>query len=287
MVNAVVIDTHVHLYPPEIIKDRARISEREEYFRILSSSRVHKWGTAEELIAAMDVDGVDESWVFGFAFHDVGLCRLCNDYVIDSASRFAGRLKPLAVVPPLAAGAEREIQRCAELGVAGVGELFPDGQSFNVDDIRETWRLVGACHENGLFLLLHASEPVGHLYPGKGSIGPKELYRMASNHPELVIVLAHMGGGLFVYEQMPEVKKVLANVWYDTAALPFLYAPSILNTAIASGVGDKLLYGSDYPLLGYPRYKKMFEASGITDGDTKAILCGNAKRLLQMNSECS
>ena len=229
----------------------------------------------------MDADGVGESWIFGFAFRDIGLCRLCNDYVIDAASRSGGRLKPLAVVPPLAAGAEAEIQRCAELGVIGVGELFPDGQSFNVDDIRETWRLAGVCHENGLFLLLHASEPVGHQYPGKGSVGPKELYRMASNHPELSIVLAHMGGGLFLYEQMPEVRDILANVWYDTAAIPFLYAPQILDAAAVSGAAHKLLYGSDYPLLRCPRYNRMFEASGITLETRELILSGNAGRLLK------
>ncbi len=274
-----IIDTHVHLYPPEIIRDRDKISEREEYFRVLSGSKVHKWATAEELLDSMSEDGVDESWVFGFPFRDMGLCRLCNDYVLDAASRSNGRLKPLAVVSPLASGAEAEILRCAELGVIGVGELSPSGQSFNVDDIRETWRLAGACHENNLFILLHSAEPVGHQYPGKGSIGPRELYQFVSNHPELTVVLAHMGGGLFIYEHMPEVRRALRNVLYDTAAIPFLYEPSILSAAVASGIGEKLLYGSDYPILSYSRYKKMFEKIADFSEFGEKIMSLNALRL--------
>lgn len=275
-----VIDTHVHIYPPEIIRDWEKIASREPYFDMLARSKVHRWATAEDVLAKMEQDGVDQSWVFGFAFDDLGLCRACNDYVIEAVRNSGGRLKGLAVVPPLAPGFEEEIARCHEAGLVGVGELFPEGQGFQIDALEQTWRLVGACHERDLFVLLHTAEPVGHAYPGKGTVGPKEAWSFCSNHPELKVIFAHWGGGLWLYELMPEMALDLENAWYDTAATPFLYRPDVFRSAAAAGVGHKILYGSDFPLLAWPRYRRMMDEAGLSGDLMEAICSGNAGRLL-------
>ena len=93
-----IIDTHVHVYPPEVIRDWERIASREDYFGTLVRSRVHKWGTARDVLETMDADGVDESWITTFGFKDLGLCRLCNDYALEAAHDSGGRLKAMAVV---------------------------------------------------------------------------------------------------------------------------------------------------------------------------------------------
>lgn len=274
-----IVDTHVHVYPPAIRENRKEIAGREPYFDLLTRGSAHRWGTAEDVLAAMDEDGVGQSWICGFAFSDIGLCRDCNDYVLGAASSSNGRLKAMIVVPPLARGMEDEIARCARLGAIGVGELFPDGQNFPLDDPRATWRLAAVCQENNLFLSLHCAEPVGRQYPGKGSVGPREAYAAALAHPELRIVLAHWGGGLFMYEQMPDVRADLRNVWYDSAATPFLYTHSIYDAAAAAGVGGKILYGSDFPLLRLPRYQKMLDESGMSASQKEAYFSENAKVL--------
>ena len=272
------IDTHVHVYTPETIRDWEKIAEHEEYFGTLAGSKVQKWATADDVLAAMDEDGIDESWICGFGFNDLGRCRETNDYVLEACARSARRLRPLCVVPPLARGAEAEIVRCAARGAIGVGELFPDGQMWCVDDARETWRLAAACHENGLFLLVHAAEPVGRNYAGKGRTGPRELYQLARNHPELRIQMAHLGGGLFMYESMKDVAVDLLNVHYDIAALPFLYDARMLRAAMEI-VPRKLLYGSDFPILRYPRYWAAIEGA-LGAEERMALLSANATRML-------
>ncbi|MDR0648790.1 MAG: amidohydrolase family protein [Synergistaceae bacterium] len=281
-----IVDTHVHVYPPEVREDWQSIAQRERCFGAEVAGRVHRWATAEDVLGAMEIDGVDESWICGFAFTDLGLCRLCNDYVLECAQNSGGRLKPIIAVPPLARGACDEIARCAELGAIGVGELLPDGQLFCVEDIDETWRFAAECQEHGLFVLLHVAEPIGRDYPGKGRSGPKEAYMFARNHPELCIVMAHCGGGLFLYEQMPDVRADLRNVWYDTAAAPFVYGASILNSIIASGTAEKFLYGSDFPILRLPRYKEMIEGSAMIDKDLDGLFSANARRLLGAAELC-
>ncbi|QTX32877.1 amidohydrolase family protein [Aminithiophilus ramosus] len=274
------LDTHVHVYSPELIRTWKEVAEEEPYFGNLASGKVHRWARAEDVLDAMDHDGVDESWICGFAFSDMGLCRSQNDYVIESVRRSGGRLRGMAVVPPLAPGAEEEILRCREAGLVGVGELFPQGQGLDITDIRQTWRLVGACHEAGLFLLLHTAEPVGHDYPGKGSVGPKEAAAFCTNHPEATVILAHWGGGLWLYEQMAEMRRVLRNAWYDVAATPFLYGPSVFRAAFAAEVGEKLLLGTDFPILRRSRYDALLELAGLDEGQRRVLEGENGERLL-------
>lgn len=272
------VDCHVHVYPPEVIRNWERIAEDEPYFARLARGKVHRWATAEDALGAMDEAGISESWIFGFAFKDLGLCRECNDFVIEAQSRHPGRFKGFAVVPPLARGAEAEIIRCREKGLRGVGELFPEGQGFDLSDIRQTWRLAGACHECGIPVVVHTAEPVGHDYPGKGTVGPAEAVAFCSNHPELKVVFAHMGGGLWLYELMPEMGTLLQNAWYDTAALPFLYAPAIYRAAWAAGVGGKILFGSDFPIMKWDRHARHIEAAGLTGEQEAALLGVNEER---------
>ncbi|MDN5335848.1 MAG: uncharacterized protein PWR02_874 [Synergistales bacterium] len=274
-----IIDTHVHLYPPDVVREWEKIAEKEPYFRLLCSGKVHKWAVAEDLFEMMESDHIDQCWVTSFAFRDPGLCRHCNDYVIETSERSGGRVKGLAVVNPLSRDFEKEIFRCREAGMIGVGELFPDGQVFDITDERQTWRLAAACRDAGMFLMLHTAEQVGHDYPGKGSAGPKEAAAFCLNHPGLAVVFAHMGGGLWQYEMMPEMKICLQNAWYDTAAVPFLYDAPIFRAVFAAGVGHKILYGSDFPLLRIKRFKRMLGEASLSPEEESALLGGNAKEV--------
>lgn len=275
-----VVDAHVHVYPEVLLRDQERISEKEPHFDLLSHNKVHKWGTVDDLIVRMDETGVDQSWIFGFAFRDMGLCRLCNDYIVEAVKRWPDRLKGFAVIPPLNPDMEREIERCHDAGLVGVGELFPQGQMLDLDDIRQTWRLVGACHERNMVISIHTAEPVGHDYDGKGNVGPKEAARFCLNHPEAKVIFAHWGGGLWLYESMPEMREALKNARYDTAAWPWLYDEKILPAAFAAGLGHKILYGSDWPILSYPRYDALLSKTGLSEENLEMVRSKNALSFL-------
>lgn len=280
-----ITDGHVHVQPPHIEQNWEAIAAREHWFNTLIRSKINKWGTADGLIPQMDAAGVETALVTSFAFNDQGLCREVNDYVLDAAKHYPGRVVPLAVVSPMAPGAEAEIERCAALGAVGVGELFPDGQGFDLADETHTRRLVGSCAEAGLFLMFHTAEQVGHSYPGKGRAGAEQAARFCMNHPDARVVFAHFGGGLWVYEAMPEMKKLLANAWYDTAAWPWLYSHEIIDAIFAAGVGHKIIYGSDWPILTYPRYERLIERSKISEEQRSLLFSANAERLLSPKNE--
>lgn len=275
-----IIDVHTHIYPDEFVRDQEIISKSEPHFDLLTHNKVHKWGNADDLIRRMDETGIDQSWVFGFAFNDLGLCKVCNDYLIDAVRRYPTRLKGFASISPMARGFVAEIERCADAGLIGVGELFPQGQNFMLDDLRQTWRLAAVLSERKLILNVHTAEPVGHDYAGKGNVGPKEAAGFCINHPDVKVIFAHFGGGLWLYESMPEMRLYLRNAYYDTAAWPFLYDEKVLDAAKAVGVMDKILYGTDWPILDAKRFETRIKASNLSEDEKYALLCSNAMNLL-------
>ena len=122
--------------------------------------------------------------------------------------------------------------------------------------------LVEVLREHQLILLTHASEPVGHIYPGKGSVTPDMLYPFITNFPDLPVVCAHWGGGLPFYALMPEVKEALKNVYFDTAASPFLYRPGIYSQVSQLVGAERILFGTDYPLLPPGRLLREIDSAG-------------------------
>jgi predicted TIM-barrel fold metal-dependent hydrolase len=275
------IDFHVHITPPDIISDWQRYAEKEPYFALLSQSKHNKFATAEDLIAALEKDGtVDRAVVFGFAFRDIGLCRYVNDYVIEKVKEYPEKLTGFLVTPVRGEESAKEIERCVRGGLAGVGELFPEGQGFDLEDKAKMRSLTEACLEFSLPLLLHANEPVGHLYAGKTDVSLRQMETFVSDNPELKIILAHWGGGLLFYETMNEIKEKFRNVYYDTAATPFLYDSRIYLAAKALGLCEKILFGSDFPLLAPSRYLPALEESGLDPEEKNLILTENAQRLL-------
>jgi predicted TIM-barrel fold metal-dependent hydrolase len=269
------VDAHVHVFPPEVVGNRETFLGRDGRFDALYGSPKARMATADEVVRHMDEVGVAVSVVFGFAFGDQGLCRLVNDYVMGVVKARPDRFVGLACVAPGAPGAREELERCLDAGLRGCGELTPD--DAGPEEIRVLAPLVGCLEERGLPLMVHASEPVGHHYPGKGKYTTTECVALAQAYPGLRLVFSHMGGGLFLYELMPEVRDILSNVYYDTAAVPYLYDPRVYQVAVScTGVG-KLIFGSDYPLLSPSRYYKGL--AGLAEDVRAQVNDSNARRL--------
>ncbi|NQT30897.1 MAG: amidohydrolase [Deltaproteobacteria bacterium] len=276
-----IIDFHTHVFPPEIKKNRNKYIERDPCFAILYSDPKAKIATAEELIAGMDEAGVDISVILNIGWTTHELCVETNDYIIDSVSRYPQRLVGFCAVQPNSPkAAVAEIERCAKAGIKGVGEMRPDIQLFDLGDEMVMEPLVEVLKEHRLALLLHSSEPIGHDYPGKGIITPDMLYPFITSFPDLTIVCAHWGGGLPFYALMPEVKKAIGNVYFDSAASPFLYTPDVYQQVIKLVGADKVLFGSDYPLLTQRRLLNEIETLDLAEETKNLVLAGNALRLL-------
>ncbi|MCL4368904.1 MAG: amidohydrolase family protein [Actinobacteria bacterium] len=279
-----VIDVHTHVFSPNVIANRSVYTELDDWFGKLYASPKAKLASPADLLASMAEDGVEHAVLCGFPWRDPGLCAAENDFLRESAVLSRGKLIAFASVPPAQrTEAGREAARCLAAGMRGIGELNACAQHFSFGDPAQLRPLMEVAQSFDAPVLIHSTEPVGHRYPGKGRASLQGLCLLAQAFPQAKIVLAHWGGGLIFYELMPEVQRALANVYYDTAASVYLYRPTIFAVAAAMMKTDKVLFGSDYPVLGQRRMLEQVRGQDLPQPVLDRILCGNAAALLGLN----
>ena len=238
---------------------------------------------AAELIDQMDRSRVDRTVVFGFPWTDPELMRRHNDYVGEAASRFPDRLLPFVCVDPRVVEAPEEVERCLTSGMRGVGELafYTEILDSSIEEFLEP--IASSCRSHRVPLMIHTNERVGHWYPGKAEASLKVIYELIRSFPDNRFILCHWGGGLFVYELLKrEARDVLSQVAYDTAASPFLYDPGIYAVAVKIVGAQRVLFGSDYPLLLPDRYFEEMAAAGLTEEDRSWIKGRSASKWLNL-----
>lgn len=291
------IDAHVHYMPPLTSEELDALCRREPYWGLLlrppaGARSLQGWVSAERMLQDMDAAGVEYVVVQAQYRRTHEACVEHNDQLLALVRRWPQRVIAFATIQPLAGAAARdELRRCLDNGMRGVGELNPYAQGFGMDH-PDFLRLVERCIAYDVPLSLHVSEEVGRYYLGKSTTPLRHYYWLACRYPELKLILAHWGGGLFFYELMPAVRKALRNVWYDTAASPLLYPTAeIFEVALRCIDHRKLLFSSDYPLILYPRRQSepdlhTFRAqvqSLLPPEVGQAVLGGNAARLLKLD----
>ena len=277
-----IVDFHTHAFPPGFRARRTELAARDATFGDLFADPKARMATSNELVSAMDEDGVDvsrSSWA------SAGPIRASRARpTTTSSSRWpailAVSLDSRALTPAWPDWGADEAERCAAAGLRGVGELHPDTQRFDIGDASTMAPLVDVAGQHGLVLTTHSSEPVGHSYPGKGRTRPEALWRFIQAYPDVVLVCAHWGGGLPFYALMPEVGAALGNVYFDTAASPFLYEERIFDVATRLVGAEKVLLASDHPLIRPKRVLGELDRSGLSPADRAAVAGGNAARLL-------
>jgi len=268
-----IIDSHTHIFPDEVRKDREAFCRRDEGFSFIYKSPKAKMVGVEDLIASMDESRIDRSVICGFPWGRPDLCSLHNQYLMESASRYPSRF--IVFVSLLFSNLDwssKELDRAVKAGAKGVGEIAFYHDEMTSQDIHRMKPILTQMEKQRIPLLLHTNETIGHPYPGKGKTSPERFYELILSFPNLPIILGHWGGGLPFYELMPEVAKTMVNVYYDTAASPFLYSKKIYAIASEMVGVEKIFFGTDFPLISPRRYFEELEECGLSKPDQKKIL---------------
>jgi predicted TIM-barrel fold metal-dependent hydrolase len=236
---------------------------------------------AAELMDVMDKNGVDKSVIFGFPWKKSATFKMHNDYIIEMTQRYSDRFIGLGCFEASAKDAAGEAERCIAAGVCGIGELAFYQTGIEEAALKRLAPIMQMCSARNLPVLIHTNEPVGHDYHGKTPVTLSQIYRLIKRFPSNKIVLAHWGGGLFFYSLMKrEVKESLKNVYFDTAASPFLYDSEVYKIAVKLLGSEKILFGSDYPLLPPARYFSEMAQAELTRIQLDRIKGENAAQLL-------
>jgi predicted TIM-barrel fold metal-dependent hydrolase len=240
------------------------------------------------MLAAMDAAGVDQAVLLGWYWTQESVCRWHNaamaEWIQTAPERFIG----FAAIYPNAHIVD-QLESARVLGFRGVGELHLGVQ--NQTSNAQHWEtLCRWCAAHGWPVNFHVTEAAGHEHPGAVATPLQSFVRIAQAHPDLKIILAHWGGGLAYFEQNPRLRKILRNVYYDSAASPLLYDTGIFKQMRHLVGIEKLLFGSDYPLRLFPRSQKrpdmerfiqtIREEADLEAKELEALLGGNFRRLL-------
>jgi len=285
--ETMIIDAHTHIFPTEVLANPGRFDNLDAAFGLMHAGGARMISPAE-LLQAMDRHGVDMALLAGFPWRAPELCRLNNDFILEVIGTYPGRFLGLAVVNPSTnrgggpGEALAEATRCLEAGMHGIGELHLEIQGFSLHEREVIEPLCDVAMQYDRPLMIHVNEPVGHNYPGKEQVALSSIYALICDYPEMKLILPHWGGGFFLYELMPEVARAASNVFYDSAASPFLYNSRIHAVAESCAGADKLLFGTDFPLIPYQRCLDDAHAGGMSDAGFRAFLGGNARRLFRI-----
>jgi predicted TIM-barrel fold metal-dependent hydrolase len=275
-----ILDFHTHLFSPGV-RDNRDVYCSDPAFALLNSAPTAPLASHEDALRACSRDGVDRMVAMAFAWHEERYCEEQNAYLATLNEISAGAISAFGSIPLIdrknAATWARTIK---SLGLAGIGEIAFYARGLTVAALDYLYAVLDQARAFDLPLCIHVNEPVGHGYPGKYEPSLAELYRALGQYRDLTIVLSHWGGGLFFYELMPEVREALGHCYYDTAATPYLYSEEIYSVGMRILGDEKIIFGSDYPLLGAKRYIEAITRSVKNEESRKRILGGNAARIL-------
>lgn len=277
-----IIDFHTHIFPEEIRKNREKFFSPEPTFERLYRSSQAKMAGARQILNSMDEDGVDLSVVFGFPWKNSDLFKRHNDYILKAAAKYPKRLIGFCCFDLENKDAVSEADRCLDAGASGVGELAFYDSEIDGEALKKLEPVMGMCRARDLPIIIHTNEPIGHIYPGKTRTTLEQIYNLIKKFSKNKIVLSHWGGGIFFFHLLKKnVKEYFANISVDTAASPFLYDATIYPIAIRIIGADKILFGSDFPLLKPARYLKTLKKIGLSKEETDRICYRNAADLLE------
>lgn len=280
-----IVDAHVHLYPPEVNRDPAgwAAAHGEGHWAELCTRRrkdgrpVQTFPSVDQLLRDMDAAGVALAVLLGWYWENHESCAAQNKFYADCIRLHPDRLTAFATVQPRAGMvAFDEAVRAMDDGLAGFGELSPHSQHFALDD--PVWRqILMLASEWKVPVNLHVTDPASRAYPGRVETPLGDFLRLARDFPATTFILAHWGGGLAWSAEAA----ALTNVWFDTAASPLLYRPEVWTKARTR----QILFGSDYPLILYPRSNPAPDFAGLLGeakraAATDAVLGRNAAELL-------
>jgi predicted TIM-barrel fold metal-dependent hydrolase len=211
-----------------------------------------------------------------------------NDYVADIAKRYPKQFAAFGAIDPWKGEAAlREMERCAkDLGMIGL-KFMPNTQQFfpNDEQVYPLWELAQTL---GLVVLIHSGTTgVGAGHPGGGGVKLKYskpipyIDDVAADFPELKIIMAHPSWPW--QEEQLAILVHKPNVYMDLSGWsPKYFQPSLVQYA-STLIQDKVLFGSDYPVLTPERWLADFEQAPFRDEVRPKILLENAKKLLNLD----
>jgi predicted TIM-barrel fold metal-dependent hydrolase len=211
---------------------------------------------------------------------------ISSEEIAAKAAAHSDVLIPFGSVDPRRADAvERARSLVADHGVKGF-KFHPSLQAFAPNDIA-FYPLWEAIESLGVPALFHTGQTgIGAGLPGGRGIklrlsDPMLVDDVAADFPGLTVILAHPSVPWAASSISIATHK--ANAYIDLSGWSPKYFPADLVRAANSYLQDKVLFGTDYPLLTPERWLKDFDALEFKPAARAKILKANAVKVLGLD----
>jgi hypothetical protein len=276
-----VIDIHVHIMPYHMMKPSALAlikSGRKDYADVERYSADPK-----AFLALLDQLGVERAGLINYVAPNVmGLTPEINDWIAKYCQAAPDRLLAFGGVHPgTVADPGDEVDRMAGLGIRAL-KIHPSHQVLAPNSYMDGNSGLAAVYQraqaNRLPVMIHTGTSI---FPGARNLHAQPMLcdDVATDYPDLVIILAHGGRPLWMDEAFFLVRRH-KKMYMDISGIPpqklLEYFPRIEDIA------DKVLWGTDWPGPGVPEIKgnmDKFNALPIRTDAKRKILYDNAARL--------
>ncbi len=218
------------------------------------------------------------------AERETGYRRYKNEEIAELAAKHSDVLIPFASIDPAKGkmGAREARRLVKDFGVKGF-KFHPTYQGFFPND-RAAYVLYEAIAAAGAIALFHTGQTgVGSGMRGGNGMrlkysNPMYLDDVAVDFPDMPIVLAHPS---FPWqEEALAVATHKPNVYIDLSGWSPKYFPPVLVRYANTLLREKVLFGSDWPMIAPERWLADFEKIEIKDENRPLILKQNAAKLL-------
>ena len=280
--NLVAIDVHTHAWKSALAVDDAPTESQAamgRYFRYQPQHRTvpemaEMYRKLKMAFVVFTVDGPHEKR------------KITNEEIAELAHKHADVAIPFASISPHrgADGVRTARKLIAEYKVKGF-KFHPSVQEFYPND-RLAYPLYEAIAEAKLPALFHTGQTgVGAGTRAGGGIrlkysNPLALDDVAVDFPEMPIILAHPS---FPWqEEALSVATHKPQVYIDLSGWSPKYFPPILVQYANTLLKEKILFGSDYPVIAPERWMEEFDKLPIKPEVRPLILKENAARLLKL-----
>lgn len=261
-----IIDVHTHVWPDRIAH------------RALGtpSGTIRRFGdgTVAGAQRSMQLAGVDRN---------VCLAVADTPERLEAANAFVGALDPTRFIGfgTVHAGRapEDNLRSLRDNGLSGV-KIHPLFQGYGLDD-RRLWEVLAALEGEFICLFHVGPETVG----GENLLAtPRMVAEIASAFPGLTIIAAHLGG-YHVHDEALEHLIGRPGVYLDTSWPPSIasFDRAVVRSAIERHGGDRVIFGSDWPMADPAAEIAAIHALGFDAQTTASILGATLERLLGLS----
>jgi predicted TIM-barrel fold metal-dependent hydrolase len=280
------LDTVVNLHTPEIVALRPEWSGKFHQEKFGRDASVLTGYTSEKMIEMMLNAGTDHAFLVAHKTGQLGLqgsWHLPYDHVAEAVSNHPKRFHGLAGVDPTEGmdGVRQLEYAIKELGFVGA-HAYPHWFELPADNAR-WYPFYAKCVElNVPFLLQVGQSLVYDPQRPLQSVGrPITLDPVACHFPELKLIGIHVG--VPWTDEMIMVANKHPNVFIIADAHSPKYWPDSFVRFIDSYGREKVMFGTDFPVLSFERYRSEVDSLGLRPESRRLFVRENAIRIFGLN----